>query len=468
MNKGLFIIIFFVFTLNINASVTKPDSTYCSWYDLSIEFWENQNRSYFEYNDDELITNELRQIWNASINDWENQVQYATLYNDVNLIAEYKGIKWENDWINDWHETFLYNSSGKVTEWTSQIWNNSTEVWTGGEQYVYEYDAGNKEISKVYKEWNSSGNNFIDVSRWLSTYEADLLTIKIFQEINNNIWRNKYRYVYTYSTNNLIISNVKQNWNANINKWESDGKTIYVYDNMGNVIEKTDQYWNSSLQLWVNDTRYVYIYESNSLLASEERQFWHIDTWKSNWKNEFNYNTQGLKTELIYAQYDQDTEEWVYITKQYFAYNQQNKLIEFTAQKWDDNLNNWLNDYRTTISGTELIQTELFENWDTIRNSWVYENKCVDYFSWPASVNHLRNNYGELVIYPNPVHNYLNLNTETDFREIQIYSMDGKLVRSMNKLDKRSMNIANLPTGNYFLKAIDKENKINIGKFIKD
>jgi len=468
MNKLLLIAIFITYTLIINASVTKPDSSYCSWYDLSIEFWENQNRSYFLYNNQDLITNELRQIWNASINDWENQVQYVTNYNSENLIAEYKLSKWENEWINDWHETFVYNSAGILTEWTFQNWNSSSEIWTGGEQYMYDYEANMNEISKVYREWSTSGNSFVDVSRWLSTYEEGILTIKIFQEIDNTIWKNKYRYVYSYNINNLIISSVKQNWNTNTNKWESDGKTIYAYDNSNNVIEKADQYWNSSLQLWINDTRYVYTYIRDSLIEKEERQFWQTNTWKSNWKNEFNYNNQGLKTELIYAQFDQNLDEWVFNTKQSFAYDQQNKLIEFIAQNWDENIDDWLNDYKTTISGSELIQTELFENWDTIRNDWVFENKCVDYYSWPAGINQLKNNANELLIYPNPVDHYLNFNTIKPFTEIHIYDTEGKLVHIFNELNKQSISITNLPTGNYYLKAKDKEQKIYIGKFIKN
>ena len=56
-------IITFVFS---KTNATNPDSTYCFWYDLSIDFWENLNRKHYTYTVNSLKESEIRQNWDAA------------------------------------------------------------------------------------------------------------------------------------------------------------------------------------------------------------------------------------------------------------------------------------------------------------------------------------------------------------------------------------------------------------------
>lgn len=465
MNKILLPIIFLFIAHIINASTINPDSSYCYWYDLSIEFWENQNRRHYEYNDNEQIVLEIKQNWNAAINDWENFSKFESIYNDEDYVSEYKVSEWETDWIYDWRETFEYNANGFVTLWTYQYWDETAEEWNGGEQYEYSYNSINLETTKIYREWDGNSSEFTDVSKWLSTYENNTLSLKVFQEFQNSTWVNSYRNVYSYNDENYLISNVKQFWNEGTNRWDSNSKTYYEVDNNGNIIERVDQYWDSELEIWVNEVRYVYEFERDSLQILEERQTWNDTIWVSDWKNEFSFNSSGLKTEFVYTNYNQVTEEWENITKNLYSYEGQ-ELTEIVTLSWDIYQSDWINDFKTSYTGPILERTELFENWDTIREDWVYENKCVDYYSWNVGIAGIKNEIEEISIHPNPVKNHLIIQQNLNISEVRIYNIEGKHIGTCK--DKNLIPVHNLSKGLYFIQVKTIDEKYYKGKFIKN
>lgn len=70
-----------------------------------------------------------------------------------------------------------------------------------------------------------------------------------------------------------------------------------------------------------------------------------------------------------------------------------------------------------------------------------------------------------LKIYPNPANSRITINHESDVKYITIYNAASQIVHSSNY--NGSVDISNLPTGTYFIKAISTENSLVSGKFIK-
>ena len=64
-------------------------------------------------------------------------------------------------------------------------------------------------------------------------------------------------------------------------------------------------------------------------------------------------------------------------------------------------------------------------------------------------------------MYPNPVSNYLYLSTKIKIEKIEIFTLLGKLVKSMNKNDIKSIDISNLSSGNYLIKVYNSTVVIN-------
>jgi hypothetical protein len=77
-----------------------------------------------------------------------------------------------------------------------------------------------------------------------------------------------------------------------------------------------------------------------------------------------------------------------------------------------------------------------------------------------------------LVIYPNPVHWYLNVElplTLSDIGEINVFNSFGQLVKTVRGVSRRALiDLSNLPHGNYYLTTYSKGKLMYRVKFIKD
>jgi len=69
-----------------------------------------------------------------------------------------------------------------------------------------------------------------------------------------------------------------------------------------------------------------------------------------------------------------------------------------------------------------------------------------------------------LIVYPNPVSNFLNIDTNKKIDLISVYNLQGQLVLESKNNEK--INVESLTSGQYTMKIIS-ENKTQIKKFIK-
>lgn len=79
-------------------------------------------------------------------------------------------------------------------------------------------------------------------------------------------------------------------------------------------------------------------------------------------------------------------------------------------------------------------------------------------------------NSRDLQIYPNPVKDVLNFKLSNNLKvdAIEIYDLTGKKVNVSNSKFVSSVNVSNLPKGNYILKVKADDGRVHIQKIIKD
>lgn len=70
----------------------------------------------------------------------------------------------------------------------------------------------------------------------------------------------------------------------------------------------------------------------------------------------------------------------------------------------------------------------------------------------------------KVVLYPNPVKDVLNIESETEIKSIEIYNLLGKKVKSSNQ---KQTNVADLAAGVYMVKVQDENNGISTKKIVK-
>ena len=80
-----------------------------------------------------------------------------------------------------------------------------------------------------------------------------------------------------------------------------------------------------------------------------------------------------------------------------------------------------------------------------------------------SSTNFAQNNL-EVVLYPNPVSDILNIETALDLKSVEVYNIQGQKVMSSNQ---KQINVADLAAGMYMIRIEDADNAIATKKFVK-
>ncbi len=86
-------------------------------------------------------------------------------------------------------------------------------------------------------------------------------------------------------------------------------------------------------------------------------------------------------------------------------------------------------------------------------------NLAIQYYNNTLSTesNNIDN---QVVLYPNPIINTLNIQANTSLIKAEIYNINGALLNSINISKKNNINLHNLATGLYFIKLIDYNNEV--------
>jgi hypothetical protein len=116
------------------------------------------------------------------------------------------------------------------------------------------------------------------------------------------------------------------------------------------------------------------------------------------------------------------------------------------------------------------IESFTIKNGSTATNDkWSVDNitvqVTVDVSSQPLSIENIQNTNVFLKLYPNPVKDKINFNIILN--SVEIFDVRGRIVKSYLE-QKESIDINNLTTGIYFLKAKDEDGKLLVEKFIKE
>ena len=97
-------------------------------------------------------------------------------------------------------------------------------------------------------------------------------------------------------------------------------------------------------------------------------------------------------------------------------------------------------------------------NWVSIDSQSNFSNNC----NYTLSTNELKKS--TLKIYPNPVKNILNIDTEDQFQKADIYTINGQLIKTSLL---KEINVSDLSKGNYIIK-IKTDKGLQTEKMIKE
>lgn len=174
-------------------------------------------------------------------------------------------------WINNLQQVFTYDNDHYILTRTSQHW-TGTE-WQNVFLRTYSYDGNHKLILQVIQNWNSG---WVNNQQVISSYAINNdLEMELNQRWIVDHWEDNYRNVYTYDANHNRVLILRQNSSGG-NMWVDFERFIYAYDQNNLILSQLYQeYINDE---WINVYQFLLSNDSNQNRVTEVFQIW-ADEW---------------------------------------------------------------------------------------------------------------------------------------------------------------------------------------------
>lgn len=349
---------------------------------------------------------------------------------------------------------------------------NMNKGWYLSRITDYGYDAQNRIISIIetevgFEEYGSKMTIDYDT-------EGRITAEHIFSKVDND-WLEIHKMTYFY--NNDGVTDIHMyGWDDETNSWYEMQKEEYTYfDGLPTLCLMYNwSYWTLALEL---DAQYTWEYNDQRLCTKTEYSYW--DDYSKSWipanMTEYTYFDNGNVKEEIQSDIYNEFGEMQYSWRTQYEYDNNDNMIKITEHRYETE---WQLDGVTdleyditvpigNIAGIEIlidVQSNLNNKLLKMTNTNAYgEQEFADfYYSANTSVNEINNL--SVAIWPNPVSETLNL--KGDMNHVQVYSVDGRLVMSLEK-GFETINVSALATGSYLLKVTLNDGSVTTQKFLK-
>lgn len=318
---------------------------------------------------------------------------------------------------------------------------------------------------------------FDTVSNQLAYYDSitynnlgQLIRIDGWQWMEQDSFWKKVNYIeYTYNEQGLLAS--RTNYNS-VTDWSVGGIYEYRYNEQGQIIIS---------ELTMADRIFgnqIYEYENGKLKSIT----YNFDLFGSGMEpseiQEYSYNsTNGFVDEINTSYYEDG--DWLFDNKQKYFYDENGNCTEYRVT---DNRNNVVEkslfEYDSRLLADAIIpyspemerpktfnNTNLYtiEHWFTVDDDHVLQYVC-DYQYKYQDITGIDNNEeaSSTTIFPNPASEFI---TIENGGAIEIFDMQGRIVKTANASIHEQISVSDLPSGNYIIK-ISNEKGISGEKLI--
>lgn len=213
-----------------------------------------------------------------------------------------------------------------------------TETSRGtGTKYAYTYDYRNNPIERIS-----------------------------YQKVSGGTWQNSTKNVYSYNTNDSIVSISTYDWESDA--WANSLKIENTYDEAGHKTSYFMQKWEQGE--WVNSIKNHMTYNEQGLCVLTVRYSWTFDQWEIFAQEETTYDEQGHPTEFRY--YSQGGGNLALLYRILYTFDANGNCTLSNMQYWQYNYNTWReakkNEYSYDTDGNLL--TDTYYGWSESANNW--------------------------------------------------------------------------------------------------
>lgn len=348
--------------------------------------------------------------------------------------------------------TFSYDNQGR-----------KDELIVGSTKYIYEYVGGNQ-VTNLIRQWYD-GTSWVNDTKYIYTYINGRLETKIEQywHTSQSAWKNSWKGNYEYNSQGQLISGITQDWNSSNTSWENDIKYTLGYTNnlyTDLIIEE----WDNTNSVWVNSYKYSSTRDASGLVSQGLTENYNVaaSTWEPYRKYIYNHDANGNRTEEIIQEFYGGA--WQYVQKWTLTYDN-NLLVKMFLATFDASANQMENigGYEYYYNNNDLVKSislKLYDSGDLDYSSTTHISEArFNYEPNPVSVEEV--NVQDLVLYPNPANDHIQLKMEKGLIEnIQIIDALGRTVFASQ--ENAQSNYVTIPTshlanGIYFLRINNQQ-----------
>ncbi|MFC1898592.1 T9SS type A sorting domain-containing protein [Candidatus Cloacimonadota bacterium] len=218
------------------------------WWNGSV--WAYDHRQIFFYDENDNIIEVLIQIHDGG---WLNYLLYTLLWEN-NLMIEITIQDWINlEWVNDDRTLVSYDEYENEIEDLNQSWDGYE--WYDQYLFTMTYDASNLRLD-MHEQHNNQGTWIDD---YFNTYSYDT-NENLIEDLGasnlNGTWLNDQLITYSYDANDLLETVLNQYYF--MDEWWNNYQELYTYDDEI-LTERLTQYWEGDI--WDNYQLEEFVYE---------------------------------------------------------------------------------------------------------------------------------------------------------------------------------------------------------------
>lgn len=393
-----------------------------------IELLNSRANTYTEKLDSLIVANYYREI-----------ISYDERFNCKKVnIYNYDSI---GGWVLDKVYDYEFDSQDRLISTTCTNLSNEQNSY----RYTDEYDDQGRLVEEIF--WNPIEGTWVSYFKMTYEYNAQgNLSKGTYSYIDeNNEWVVEYYYEFNYE-NEDETQCLGYSWDGSTQNYVLDELDIYHYENQLCTLEEYFL-WDSEGSVWDPWFKIEYMYFDNGNLKEETVFQFEIHEWGAEQepynRTQFEYDNHSNNTLTKYYMYSED---WVQTRQDENEYDLNVPKTNVAGLSFR---------YGGYYNDKKLKEREINSDGDV--------EECVFYYS-NAGSGVTENAESLLSIWPNPVSETLNL--KGDMTQVQIYSIDGRLVMSLDK-GFETINVNALATGSYLLKATLNDGSVTTQKFLK-
>lgn len=232
-------------------------------------------------------------------------------------------------------DSFRWAYTGALLNMQNGLKTTTSGNWNDLYRYTYTYNANDLVASQVLENWN--GSTWVNSKRYTYDYDVNSnLTVIHYDSWSGSTWNPTGKIEYTgYNFQHKYGAEIYYIWSGGA--WMNLSKDVYQYYTNGYQVQNLERYdWNSTYNQWDSLDRWAYAYNADSL-ASLIKMVPHAGNWLQSTREIYTYSSSPfVRTEYSLQNYDTSVMPpvWKDDRKIVYTYNAADQLLKTFKTKY--------------------------------------------------------------------------------------------------------------------------------------